>query len=118
MNTLDSVVDALAKDPARKFVVVEQVSTVQYLSSLLVVVYTACVAPPPILCFLVPTCPRPRRLQCLRALIRSQSFAVYLKEKGSQISGQKHTCTPLISLLEFEVFAIGDVRAEQYCTQF
>jgi hypothetical protein len=25
MNTLDSVVDALAKDPARKFVVVEQV---------------------------------------------------------------------------------------------
>jgi alpha-mannosidase len=38
MNTLDSVVDALAKDPARKFVVVEQVSiqysTVQYLPSL------------------------------------------------------------------------------------
>jgi hypothetical protein len=27
MNTLDSVVDALARDPARKFVVVEQVST-------------------------------------------------------------------------------------------
>ena len=26
MNTLDSVVDALAKDPARKFVVVEQVT--------------------------------------------------------------------------------------------
>ena len=25
MNTLDSVVDALARDPARKFVVVEQV---------------------------------------------------------------------------------------------
>ena len=25
MNTLDSMVDALAKDPARKFVVVEQV---------------------------------------------------------------------------------------------
>jgi hypothetical protein len=27
MNTLDSVVDALASDPARKFIVVEQVST-------------------------------------------------------------------------------------------
>jgi hypothetical protein len=80
MNTLDSVVDALAKDPARKFVVVEQVSTVQYLSSLLGVVYsTACVAPPPILCFLVPTCPRPCRLQCLRALICSQSLVVYLQ---------------------------------------
>jgi hypothetical protein len=26
MNTLDSVVDALASDPARKFIVVEQVS--------------------------------------------------------------------------------------------
>jgi len=25
MNTLDSVVDALAKDPARKFIIVEQV---------------------------------------------------------------------------------------------
>jgi len=25
MNTLDSVVDALARDPARKFVIVEQV---------------------------------------------------------------------------------------------
>jgi hypothetical protein len=35
MNTLDSVVDALARDPARKFVVVEQVSTVQHLSSIL-----------------------------------------------------------------------------------
>jgi len=68
--------------------------------------------------FLVPTCPRPRRLQCLRALICSQSLVVYLKEKGSQISGQKYSCTPLISLLESEVFAIGDIRAEQCCTQF
>jgi hypothetical protein len=34
MNTLDSVVDALARDPARKFVVVEQVSTVSQASFL------------------------------------------------------------------------------------
>ena len=88
MNTLDSVVDALAKDPARKFVVVEQVSiqysTVQYLPSLpdillslsstLLVLHRlrSSVFSSQIVLVLV-VC-----LQCLPALICSQSLVVYI----------------------------------------
>jgi hypothetical protein len=67
MNTLDSVVDALARDPARKFVVVEQVSGA--LTCRLQV--TALVLHrPPLLCFVASAVTMLACFLCSQSLVR------------------------------------------------
>jgi hypothetical protein len=101
MNTLDSVVDALARDPARKFVVVEQVSgalTCRLHSTS----HSACVASPsaPLFCRLGSYNARVLSLQSKFGSILVLEKIVRFKPKRAC------TCTPLINLLEFQVFAV------------